>query len=97
MTKKVSIIGIFGAMAFLLLCFVMFKYQKRNDTSRIYKKYQYPNEDVYGKELYSEIDYRCSEEEAEVGEMIVAQAFQVAEYTGTAQDSEKEMGDCGGA
>lgn len=79
MNKKVVII----ILVIIVGGIIINIYHKENGASRIYKKYQYPNEDVYGKELYSEIDYDCSEEESKIGEVIVARAFQVAEYTGT--------------
>lgn len=93
--KKKIIICVICLLIFVLLTILILRYTKKNSISALYEKYQYPNEDYYGKDLYSEIDYECSEYESEVGIMIVNKAFEVAHYTGTEQDSETEMGDVG--
>lgn len=49
---------------------------------QLYEKYRYPNEDFFGKELYAEITYKCSDQEREVGNTIVNKAIKVAKYTG---------------
>lgn len=62
--------------------------------SKLYREYIYA-EEYYGKEKYSEIDYRCSEDEAEVGNMIIETAYQVVNYTGLEENAEREIGDVG--
>ena len=49
----------------------------------------------FGKELYAEIDYECSDYEWEVGNEIVNEGVKVFKYTGMEQVSEAEMGDVG--
>jgi hypothetical protein len=93
--KKKLIISAICLLFFALAVIVILRYKEKNHMSELYEKYQYPNEDFYGKDLYSEIDYECSDSESEVGNMIVDKAFEVANYTGTEQDSETEMGDVG--
>jgi hypothetical protein len=93
--KKKLIISVICLLFFALAVIVILRYKGKNHMSELYEKYQYPNEDFYGKDLYSEIDYECSDSETEVGNMIVDKAFEVANYTGTEQDSETEMGDVG--
>lgn len=68
---------------------------RENYRSKLYQQYQYPNEEFYGKKLYSEIDYKCSDYEAEVGNQILHKAIEVAEYTGTKQEAENEIGEVG--
>lgn len=93
--KKKIIICVICLLGLVLVTILILRYNGKNNVSALYEKYQYPNEEYYGKDLYSEIDYECSEYESEVGEMIVKKAFEVAHYTGTEQDSETEMGDVG--
>lgn len=92
---KKRTIWIICVLIFVLLAILILKYKENNKISALYEKYQYPNEDYYGKDLYSEIDYECSEYESEVGKMIVDKAYEVAHYTGTEQRAETEMGDVG--
>lgn len=61
----------------------------------LYEKYRYPYEEFYGKDLYSEITYDCPEDESEIGNIMVGRAFEIANYTGTEQNAETEMGDVG--
>lgn len=68
---------------------------QKNSVSELYEHYQFPGEDFFGKTLYSEIDYEYSADEAEVANEILVRAIQVAEYTGTEQDSDTQMGDVG--
>ena len=89
-SKKRILIGIIFLPFILIVLFIFFQNQSM---SEIYKHYRYPNEDFYGKSLYSEIDHECSDYESEVAELILNRALQVAEYTGTAQDAESQLGD----
>ena len=93
--KKIKILAICLLSCCSLMIIILLIYSKINQKSELYKKYQYPNEDYYGKELYSEIDYECSDYEREIGEMIVVRAMKVANYTGTEQDAKMEFGDVG--
>lgn len=68
---------------------------EKSKMSRLYEEYRYPNEEFYGKELYSEIDHKCSDHESEVGNVIVNKGLEVLQYTGTESDAETEMGDVG--
>ncbi len=95
MKKKILITSAICLLIFVLLVIVILRYKGKSYMSELYEKYRYPNEEVYGKDLYSEIDFECSEYESEVGNMIIDRAFEVARYTGTEQDSEREMGDVG--
>ena len=64
-------------------------------TYKLYEKYRYPNEEFYGKELYSEILYECSVYETKIGNDLLERAVKVAEYTGTKEQAETETGDVG--
>ena len=79
----------------LLIFVVVAGNMQKNSVSELYEHYQFPNEDFFGKTLYSEIDYEYSADEAEVANEILSRAIQVAEYTGTEQDSDTQMGDVG--
>ena len=78
-----------------IVIIVVLRYKAQNGKSELYTKYQYPNEDYYGKELYSEIDYQCSDYEAEIGETLVERAIDIASYTGDETQSVNEMGEVG--
>lgn len=82
-------------LIFVLLVIIILRYKEKSYTSELYEKHQYPNEEFYGKDVYSEIDYEFSEYESEVGNMMIDRAFEVARYTGTEQEAETEMGDVG--
>lgn len=95
MKKKILITSVICLLIFVLLVIVILRYKGKSYMSELYEKYRYPNEEFYGKDLYSEIDYECSEYESEVGNMIIDRAFEVARYSGAEQDSETEMGNVG--
>lgn len=61
---------------------------------KLYEKYRYPNENFFGKELYTEIIYNCSDQELEVGNAILDNAMKVATYTGNKKNT-GEMSDVG--
>ncbi len=61
----------------------------------LYEKYRYPNEEFYGKELYSEIGYHCSDYEKDVGNTLLDKAIMVSEYRGSEKDAESELGEVG--
>ena len=48
----------------------------------IYERYRYPAEEFYGKELYSEIDYICTEEERKAGDKLVKTALSILSCSG---------------
>ena len=77
MKKKSTILCIF--IIFALLIIVILRYKEKSK-SELYTKYQYPNEAFFGKELYSEIDYSCSDYEAEVGKTVVERAVEISKY-----------------
>lgn len=79
-----------GLIILALVIIAILCWQKK----ALYDEYRYPNEDFYGKELYSEICYDCSAYEAEIGNALVDKAIEVAKYTGT-EEAEKEIGDVG--
>lgn len=58
--------------------------------SDLYLKYQYPNEEFFGKELYSEIDHQSSPEEIELGKEIIDRINQIADYRGKKEDAVNE-------
>ena len=95
MKRKVYPICILFLLFLGLLIIVALGYCKKNKMSALYKEYRYPNEEYYGKDLYSEIDYKCSDYELQVGNEIVNKGLEVLQYTGTEQDAEAEMGDVG--
>lgn len=80
-------------MSFILLIVIVLGCWKKIKAFKLYGEYQYPNEDFYGKELYSEINYKCSAYETKVGNEIVSKGLAIMQYTGTEQDAETEMGD----
>lgn len=57
-----------------------------------YRKFQYPNEDFFGKEVYSEIDYKANEEELEIGQTVVDQATKVFNYLGAEEEADQTVG-----
>ena len=93
MKKKIYLIGIFCLMIIACLAVMIPRIMDKYEAYKLYKKYQYPSEEVFGKELYSEITYRCSDYESEVGNLLIDQAIEVAEYTGIEQDAKKEIGE----
>lgn len=96
MKRKICLAIIICMLPLLLvLTIIMSRERQQNRTSELYKHYQYPNEDFYGKNLYSEIDHKCSEYETEIGNVMIHRAVQVAEFSGTEQDSEVQLGDVG--
>lgn len=62
---------------------------------RLYNEYRYPNEEFYGKDLYSEIVYKCSAYESEIGNELLDRAMKISQYKGVKQQAEKELGDVG--
>lgn len=60
--------------------------------SDIYKEYKYPNEKFFGKEIYSEIDYKCNEEEEKIGKEIVEIAKSVFTFVGDEKDANMDVG-----
>lgn len=93
--KKKYIIGTVLTLAIFAGTIMIVIIVRENYMSKLYRQYRYPNEAYYGKELYSEIDYKCSDYELEVGNEILNKATAVAEYAGTEQEAENEMGDVG--
>ena len=63
--------------------------------SELYKRHKVPYEEILGKESYSEIDYKCTDYESEVGNMLIEKVRAVAEYTGKKEDAEyvEEIGE----
>ena len=61
--------------------------------SKLYTKYKYPNEEFYGKELYSEIDNQSGEDELKVGHDVVSQADAVFHYLGKEAEADKTVGE----
>lgn len=49
-------------------------------------------EEYYGKELSAEVNYQCTEQEAKIGNMMVAKALAVAQYTGKKQGAIRKLG-----
>ena len=90
--KSKKLIMITGLLIIALLAVAIIICWKKHE---LYEKYRYPNEEFYGKELYYEILYGCSEYESKIGKEILDTAIQVAEYTGTKEDAENEIGDVG--
>lgn len=90
--KNKKLILIPGLLIFVLLVVVIIIFWKKHE---LYEKYRIPNEEVYGKELYSEILYACSEYESKIGKGVLDKAVQVAEYKGTKEGAENEIGDVG--
>lgn len=90
--NKISIIFVL-VIVVLTILYLLYTFILKDKI--LYEKYRYPCEDCYGKDLYSEITYDCSEYEFEIGNMIVDKAYEVALYTGTEQDAETEIGDVG--
>lgn len=80
-------------MSFILLMIIVSACWQKIKAHNMYEEYRYPNEDFYGKELYSEINCNCSAYETEVGIEIVNKGLAILQYTGTKQDAEAEMGD----
>lgn len=78
--KAKRIIAVISLLFFAILIILMIKSWKKYE---LYDKYHYPNEEFYGKELYSEITYDCSEYEAEIGKDMLDMAMKSDEYTGT--------------
>lgn len=78
---------------FILLIVIVLGCWKKTRACKMYEEYQYPNEDFFGKEIYSEINYRCSAYEAKIGNELVNKGLAIMQYTGTKQDAEAEMGD----
>ena len=89
--KRIGLSIILGLIVCVALYFAISIYKKY----KLYEEYRYPHEEFYGKELYSEIGYKCSDYESEIGHLILDKAIEVAEYTGTEQDAEQELGDVG--
>ena len=87
--------GVSVLVVISLISITIAGYTRKNSVSELYEHYRYPNEDFFGKTLYSEIDYECSADEAKVADMILDRALQVAEYTGTQQEAEVRLGDVG--
>lgn len=81
-----------GLLIFALLVVVIIICWEKHE---LYEEYRYPNEEFFGKELYSEILYGCSEYESKIGNEILDKAIQVADYKGTEEKAEKEIGDVG--
>lgn len=90
-----SISGISVLTLALLIFMIVAGNTQKNSVSELYEHYQFPGEDFFGKTLYSEIDYEYSADEAEVANEILSRAIQVAEYTGTEQDSDTQARDVG--
>lgn len=61
---------------------------------KLYEEYRYC-ESYFGKELYSEIIYTCSNYESEVGNMMVNKAAEVSAYLGGKEDIEDYIEDVG--
>lgn len=80
-------------MFFILLMIIMLGCWEKIKAHNMYEEYRYPNEDFYGKELYAEINYKCSAHETKIGTEIVNKALAILQYTGTKQNAEAEMGD----
>lgn len=66
----------FVSISIIILVVVVGIVVINNHESALYKKYKYPNEDFFGKKLYSEIDYGCTAEEKKIGENIVNGAYE---------------------
>lgn len=58
--------------------------------SDLYLKYQYPEEEYFGKELYSEIDHQSSPDEIECGKEIIDKINQIADYKENEEDALNE-------
>lgn len=95
MKRNILLIGILSLLIIIFLIIVIIRFGKKNNMSELYEEYQYPNEDFFGRELYSEIDYECSDDESQIGNMMVNKAIDVSKYSGTKEDSESAIGDVG--
>lgn len=95
MKRKIYLICIVCLLVFVLLSMVALGYWRKSKMSKLYEEYRYPNEKFYGKDLYSEIDHKCSDYESEVGNEVVNKGLEVLQYTGTEQNAETEIGDVG--
>ncbi len=93
MNNKVYLIS--GVSFLIIILAMILIYYKQNCVSDIYKEYQYPNEDFFGKELYSEIDYKCSEYELEIANMVIDRAKEVSDYIDIMENAESKLGDVG--
>ena len=60
--------------------------------SALYKQYQYPNEEYFGKEVYRQIDSPCTEEKRKDVAQVLSAAEYVFRYTGDAAHSDKSVG-----
>ena len=95
MKRKIYSTGIICLLLLVLFIIAVSGYRNKSKMSRLYEEYRYPNEEFYGKELYSEIDYECSDYESKVGNEIANRGLEVLQYSGTEQDAETEMGNVG--
>ena len=83
-------ICIFMVVFFLILLGIGL-YRKHNVAhSDLYLEYQYPDEEFFGKELYSEIDHQSSPEELEFGKGILVKINQRADFRGNKEDALNE-------
>lgn len=92
---KLAVIFLIMVLLIVVICVIVGMNYTGNKMSGLYKEYQYPNEDFFGKELYSEIDYKCTEEESRVGSLIMNKAVSVSDYSGKEEDAESTLGDVG--
>lgn len=84
---KLAVIFLIMILLIVVMCIVAGMNYTSSKMSGLYKEYQYPNEDFFGKELYSEIDYKCTEEESRVGSLIINKAVSVSDYSGKEEDA----------
>ncbi|MCM1496279.1 MAG: hypothetical protein NC089_10850 [Bacteroides sp.] len=61
---------------------------------KLYEEYRYC-ESYFGKELYSEIIYTCSDYESEIGNRLVNKAVEVSAYLGVKENVADKMEDVG--
>lgn len=86
--KKILVITIIFIIAIVVYRCVFFE-------TDLYKKYKYPNEEFFGKEVYSRIDHRATQSERSVGMELFDKVRLVSEYTGTEEDADyvEEIGE----
>lgn len=86
--KKLLVITIICIISIVVYKCVFFE-------TDLYKKYKYPNEEFFGKEVYSRIDHKATQSERSVGMEMFDKVRLVSEYTGTEEDADyvEEIGE----
>ena len=65
---------------------------KKTQESELYKKFKYPyTEKCFGKDLYSEIDYLCTDEEWQIGQEVIDDVYEYVENATLHKESFEEI------